>query len=564
MQQFHNHLVVLTKLSFQSFNAFLEWKEEEEIRASARYVQRTKPRTCGDGTVTFYFYCSRSGVYKPKGHSKRALKTQGTRKINSYCTSYIKAKQLTDKLLEVEYCSNHHNHEKDELKDLAHLTLPRHVKLLIATKIHQGVAVERILDDVRDSITYGDTPNRDHLTSKKDIYNIKKTLNVQNIQKHISDPKSVDIWVSQLQENEDYNPVLYFKQQGVVDEHDQLDKDDFLLCVQTEFQCDMLKNFGNKAICMDATHGTNQNSFLLITILVIDEFGEGIPVAFAISNRETQTCLQVFLRAVLERSGELTTSIFMSDDAIQYWNAWKETYGENSTKKYLCSWHVDKSWRKGLARHVEDPSARAEIYAKLRVVMVETIEKELMAMIQHLMSYLTINYPHFAEYFQKNYLNRIKEWSTFHRIGTLVNTNMHIEAFHRVLKYTYLGGKQNKRIDSLLNALFKIARDKWFERVQKCSKGKSTHRIVDINKRHEKAIELESTSTIEKDSDGSWKVCSTSSNTNYVVQQQQHECKCSVKCRQSVQSYLHVPASIMQFTAQRVNTSIWSSLRIRK
>ncbi len=57
----------------------------------------------------------------------------------------------------------------------------------------------------------------------------------------------------------------------------------------------------------------------------------------------------------------------------------------------------------------------------------------------------------------------------------------------QVLKYTYLGGKQNKRIDSLLNALFKIARD---ERVQKCSKGKSTHRIVDINKRHEKALDL--------------------------------------------------------------------------
>ena len=58
----------------------------------------------------------------------------------------------------------------------------------------------------------------------------------------------------------------------------------------------------------------------------------------------------------------------MSDDAIQYWKAWKGTFGEES-KHFLCSWHVDKSWRNALTRHVADNSARAEVYAKLRVLM---------------------------------------------------------------------------------------------------------------------------------------------------------------------------------------------------
>ena len=34
--------------------------------------------------------------------------------------------------------------------------------------------------------------------------------------------------------------------------------------------------FGPEAVCMDSTHGTNVYSFNLITILVLDEFREGI------------------------------------------------------------------------------------------------------------------------------------------------------------------------------------------------------------------------------------------------------------------------------------------------
>ena len=524
MQECHNLNVTQSKLSFKSFDAFLRWKEEEEVSTSACYVQRCQARV-GNDTKVFYFYCNRSGFYIPKGDNKRSLKTHGTSKLNCYCTSHLKAKHLPNGSIEVDYCSTHHNH----VKDISHLALPRHVKLLIATKIQQGVAVDRIMDDVRESIRYGDVPDREHLITTKDVQNIKKSMNMRNIQKHHSDPASVQIWVSQLRENDSYNPVLYFKQQGDVDESGRLEKDDFLLCIQSDFQ---LKQFGNMAICMDATHGTNQYHFLLITVLIIDEFGEGIPVAWAISSRETKVLLQVFLEAVHERSGDLTPTIFMSDDAIQYWNAWKAAYGENSTKKYLCSWHVDKSWRNALARHIENVSARAEVYAKLRVLMVETSERELMRMVGHLMSYLTINHPQLAEYFRNHYLHRIQEWSSHHRIGTLVNTNMHVEAFHRVLKYVYLHGKQNKRLDSLLHAMLKIARDKWFERLLKCTKGKSTYRIADLNRRHEKALDMINNTVVECISHGSWKVCPSDSTTNHVVEKQTHNCRCSIKCRQ--------------------------------
>ena len=44
-------------------------------------------------------------------------------------------------------------------------------------------------------------------------------------------------------------------------------------------------------VCVDGTHGTNGYDFTLITVMVIDEYGEGFPVAWCISNREDQLLL---------------------------------------------------------------------------------------------------------------------------------------------------------------------------------------------------------------------------------------------------------------------------------
>ena len=75
----------------------------------------------------------------------------------------------------------------------------------------------------------------------------------------------------EMQGNPQYDPVLHFKQQGISDEQGSLEKEDILLCIQTEFQMQMLQLFGKNATCIDATHCTNMYDFLLITLLVIDD-----------------------------------------------------------------------------------------------------------------------------------------------------------------------------------------------------------------------------------------------------------------------------------------------------
>ena len=56
----------------------------------------------------------------------------------------------------------------------------------------------------------------------------------------------------------------------------------------------MLKKFGGKVVCVDATIGTNAYEFKLITLLVVDEYGEGFPVAWCIANREDRVLLIEF------------------------------------------------------------------------------------------------------------------------------------------------------------------------------------------------------------------------------------------------------------------------------
>ena len=110
-----------------------------------------------------YYYCSRSGFYKPQGCSIRQLKSQGTAKINTYCTAHIKTKtNITTGEVYAEVCSTHYGHTSQ----LEHIRLPKHVKLSIAGQLCQGVSMQHILDD-----NVSTELKRIHLLSRKDIEN---------------------------------------------------------------------------------------------------------------------------------------------------------------------------------------------------------------------------------------------------------------------------------------------------------------------------------------------------------------------------------------------------------
>ena len=229
----------------------------------------------------------------------------------------------------------------------------------------EGVSIDRILDDIRDNVT--ESLEREHIMNRQDIHNIQYQLNLESVEKHQNDHTSVSAWVIEMKKME-YNPILIFKNQGEEqeDDCDDLAKNDFLLAIQTEYQRDMMIKYGEKVICMDDTHGTNMYDFTLITVLVIDDHGEGIPVAWSLSNRVNTALLTQFLKPLKANVGDLRTSVFMSDMADQFFLSWLGVFGKCDTKRLYCTWHVDKAWRKGLNTYVKSNQDKIDIYHHLR------------------------------------------------------------------------------------------------------------------------------------------------------------------------------------------------------
>ena len=119
------------------------------------------------------------------------------------------------------------------------------------------------------------------------------------------------------------NPVLLYKAQGQIPPqgYENLSHKDFAIAIQTPLQAEILKRFSSdRVICVDSTHGTNSYNFSLITVMVIDEYGEGFPVAWCISNREDHPLLLIFYKAIKSKVGVLTPKWFMSDLAEQFFS----------------------------------------------------------------------------------------------------------------------------------------------------------------------------------------------------------------------------------------------------
>ena len=363
----HNMKFNVNSKSFNNQEEFILWKNEIEKNTSAHYVLNTSCKKTATAFVSYY-YCRRSGNKRCVETPKRSRKCQGSCKINNYCTSYMKvSKNIKDCTISVNFCLDHYGHSLQ----IAHLNISHGLRAQIAGKLASGVEAGNILDFIRDDISSID---RDSLLTRKDIYNIKHQYNISQSQKHKDDGQSVDLWVKQFEDDEN-NPIVFYKPQN--SQHDTLQDDDFLLCVQTKFQKEMMLKHGSSIICVDSTHGTTQYDFLLISLLVLDDFQEAIPVAWAVTNSERYEILHIFMDEI-RRSCEqdLKTEVFMSDMADNFYQAWCASFSQPYRRLY-CSWHVDKSWRIKINCYIKNEETRCCVYALLKLLQNETDEKKI-------------------------------------------------------------------------------------------------------------------------------------------------------------------------------------------
>jgi len=105
------------------------------------------------------------------------------------------------------------------------------------------------------------------------------------------------------------------------------------------------------------------NDFKLVTVIAVDDLGEGIPVAFMISNREDEVVLREFFAAIkcrLPSDVKFTASHVTTDDAPQYFHGWTSVFGPADKK--LCTWHIDRAWRRTVRQHMLEHEQQVEVY----------------------------------------------------------------------------------------------------------------------------------------------------------------------------------------------------------
>ena len=251
--------------------------------------------------------------------------------------------------------------------------------------------------------------------------------------------------------------------------------------------------------------------------------------AIQLDGREDHHVVHLFFETLKQRVGMINTRWIMTDDADQFYNAWKYAFSD-SPHKLLCTWHVDRAWRGAIASKIANAELQCQVYHSLHILAQETDINTFNTMLLNFEQQLQ-EHPDtgiFAEYFITYYSAKKEQWALCYRRKAGINTNMHVESFHRLLKYVYMKGRINKRVDKCIRLLLKIARDKGFERLFKLEKGKVSHRISCINQRHKSSVEL-STDLIQDNGFDLWRVVS-SKNPLLYYDVHKEDVRCSPNC----------------------------------
>lgn len=104
--------------------------------------------------------------------------------------------------------------------------------------------------------------------------------------------------------------------------------------------------------------------------------------------------------------------IFMTDDTEVYYKAWCKVMGQPA-HRLLCTWHVDRAWRKNLPKIRGDKQLKTTIYKTIRALMEIPDRNEFDNKLKLFLATAKsdANTIDFAVYFENEYANRVELWS---------------------------------------------------------------------------------------------------------------------------------------------------------
>ncbi|XP_026467755.1 uncharacterized protein LOC113371341 [Ctenocephalides felis] len=449
----------------------------------------------------------------------------------SSCPSRIVATVNNDGHVVVDYWKTHLGHQKLAKYIRMDKKLRRHIKDTLTDASELNIFNARLnfaksdLTEIakRDDVIIGNIheasysnklPLRASLVSSKDLWNLKKKyLKPYRTYRHPIDSISVNLWVEENRRKKKFT-ILFHKNIDTV--HYGLREDDYILIIMTKKQAEMLQEFGSDRICVDATHGTNCYNYQLHTLMVIDEFGSGVPVAFFFANRQDEVTCRIFFEEISKAVGKINTKSFMTDDCPAYFNAWSSVMGAPQ-HKLLCSWHVSRSWKRAAAAKIVNKEKGDLIYEKLLTLKMILDEREFRSSLNNFLGELEgdDDTKSFVTYFRKAYCYRETTWAYCFRIGLGINTNMFLESHHNQMKKRVMRRKCSKRMDKAIDIVLKTEMEAFIFRNKRINGVCISTRQRESIKRHKRSEDINQVQII---SDKKWSVSS------YVVTQAKQTC----------------------------------------
>ncbi len=500
----HDIHLEVENLNFSSFDDFKEWKLKLEATTVCRYVT-TKTFQC-DTHSRYVYMCHRSGVYESKTEDrKRKVKVSGLKKLNGYCPAGMKVIRRSGECsCQVSFLKTHVGHAVENETELRHVYLNDEERRYLASKISAGIPMPKILEECRNSAQESGLHQRLSVLKLQDLHNISAAYNLKSIySKSIpKDALSIDVF---LENNAD--AVLFYKPQSEPDSrYGVFRDDDLVLIIMTDLQQTILQQHAHKIVAMYGAYEMSTSNFLLHSMLVLDSDNEGVAVAFALCNRNDDAVVERFLMCVKERVGMIRTNVLMTDMQNAYYTYWMSIM-HPPDHRLLCMWHVKKAWWQNLTL-VPSKDKQKSLRQQLNHLSRELDEATFSEKLNEFINCQDAELGAFLDYFINGFIPCMESWAYCYRRNASALTNLHVEAFHKVMKYVLGGGKKIRSLRHCLRTLADYISLKESDFKIKKARSKTTTKLQLLKRTHVYAMkQLEQIAVpVEMVSDRKWRI----------------------------------------------------------
>ncbi|GFW05709.1 hypothetical protein TNCV_3407751 [Trichonephila clavipes] len=111
----------------------------------------------------------------------------------------------------------------------------------------------------------------------------------------------------------------------------------------------------------------------------------------------------------------------MTDDSESFFNAWKTVFGIPE-ERLLCTWHIDRSWRRSISRLIMKKEIKVETYKIVQSLLVETDEAAFDIMLKEALKMFDKKeeMKEFKRYFEQTYI----QWNMCKHIHFICSKNL--------------------------------------------------------------------------------------------------------------------------------------------